>query len=337
MTFGIDVSGYQVGMDFALARKQGVEFCIVKAAGFNTGTLYSADGYHDHIDALLAAGMPGIGHYYVVGKGNPTTQAEFFVKNLYKFNVKYDVLALDNEPLDSNATHWDQDECWEFLSTVQSLTGIAWDRLWLYSPAAQTRANGPWTKITNTPIRIWWAAYGGQPTGHTPDHEPFLDGKIDRWDIHQYSSIVPVADRKTIDANYSPLSVQQLFGQAVTSVPATAPKPKPQPAKQPEHAAADWDFWLPSRAIQLRIQQALHARGRYDGKLDGWWGELSIKGIQLTIRNVGYTGKIDGIPGPMTCYYVQVYAQKFGDYKGPLDKKLGVYSWLGFALGLERP
>lgn len=98
----------------------------------------------------------------------------------------------------------------------------------------------------------------------------------------------------------------------------------------------EWDFGQ-EHADQARVQAALKARGRYDGPVDGAWGPNSIKGIQITIRNVGYDGPIDGIPGPNTCYYVQVYAQRFGDYTGPVDKVLGPNSWAGFALGLERP
>jgi peptidoglycan hydrolase-like protein with peptidoglycan-binding domain len=67
------------------------------------------------------------------------------------------------------------------------------------------------------------------------------------------------------------------------------------------------------------------------------WGVNSIKGIQLTCANVGYTGPIDGVPGANTCHYVQVYAQRFGSYTGPVDSILGPNSWSGFALGLERP
>lgn len=107
----------------------------------------------------------------------------------------------------------------------------------------------------------------------------------------------------------------------------SAPAPSP---------SADWDFGQ-QYADQARIQQALANRGRYDGPVDGVWGPNTIKGIQTTCANVGYTGPIDGIPGPNTCYFVQVYAQKFGDYTGPVDKVLGPNSWAGFALGLERP
>lgn len=98
-----------------------------------------------------------------------------------------------------------------------------------------------------------------------------------------------------------------------------------------------WAFNQPDAAIQARIQQALKNRGRYSGPVDGVWGPNTIKGIQTTIKNVGYDGPIDGVPGKNTCHFVQVYAQRFGDYAGPIDSILGPNSWAGFALGLERP
>jgi len=222
MTFGIDVSKWQSGMDYPRARQEGVEFVIVKAAGFNTGTLYVADGYPGHVDAARKAGLC-IGHYFVPGKGDPVTQADFFADNLHDFDPAHDVLALDDEPLDDNGVYWKQDDALKFLARVHERTGVPWSRLWLYCPAHLTRDNGPWGKITDKGIRIWWSAYGDFPTGHTPDHEPALNGKIARWDIHQYSSVVPVADRKTVDANYSRISCAELFGGAVTSAPASVP------------------------------------------------------------------------------------------------------------------
>lgn len=98
-----------------------------------------------------------------------------------------------------------------------------------------------------------------------------------------------------------------------------------------------WEFGVPTAALQKRVQRALKARKRYTGPADGKWGIESIKGIQRTIQNVGYAGKVDGIAGPLTCYYVQGYARKFGGYTGPVDRLLGPNSWARFALGLERP
>ncbi|MBC7589672.1 MAG: N-acetylmuramoyl-L-alanine amidase, partial [Salinibacterium sp.] len=137
-----------------------------------------------------------------------------------------------------------------------------------------------------------------------------------------------------LDLNWIVARANEILGAGSHPAPVAAPIVA-VPASVPFHK--DWEFWVPNKALQLRIQQALAARGRYAGLKDGDWGKLSIMGIQLTIRNVGYTGEIDGIPGPMTCFYVQVYAKRFGDYPLAPDQLLGPNSWANFALGLERP
>jgi len=337
MTFGIDVSGYQVGMDYAQARREGVEFVIVKAAGYNTGSLYVADGYAENVDAVREAGITGVGHYYVVGKGNPTTQADYFVKHLHDFDKDHDILALDNEPLDDNATFWTQDKAYEFLSRVQALTGIPANRIWLYCPAGRTRLNAPWDKITDAGYRIWWSAYGSYPTGHEPDHTPALEGKIDRWDIHQYSSVVPVADRKTIDGNYTPIPVEELFGGAAYSVPAVVAKPKPvaKPKGEYRYTSTEEDGER-GKIFYARVQTLGKQRHVYPAtyRIDGLTGPATeIARVKLTAQALngwvygphttsdedgkpgvnywtavqavgkakfGYTGLVDGKPGPLT-------------------------------------
>jgi GH25 family lysozyme M1 (1,4-beta-N-acetylmuramidase) len=349
MTFGIDVSAGQVGMDFKKAKAEGVDFVIVKAAGYNTGTLYVADGYHENVDAVIAAGIAGKGHYFVVGRGNPIQEADFLVSHLYKFDKAHDVIALDNEPLNSNATFWKQADALAFLTEVQKKTGISWDRLWLYCPASLVRGNGPWDQITNKPTRIWWSAYGKQPTGHTPDHTPDLQGKIARWDIHQFTDQAHVAGR-SVDGNYSKHSVAELFNKQPAPAPAPAPAPKPAtnptPAPKPATSGSTvvksahgdgWEFNVPSTTLTVRLQRALGRRGRYHGPANGKFTVDVAKGVQLTIEKVGYSGAVDGDIEKNGCHYIQVYAQKFGSYIGPIDNKLGTFSWTGFCLGLERP
>jgi hypothetical protein len=124
---------------------------------------------------------------------------------------------------------------------------------------------------------------------------------------------------------------RQVLGQ-----PATPPS-NPPPAGGGSTGNTGSSIYFPSSAVQARIQAALKARGRYTGPVDGVFGPNSIKGVQLTIRNVGYTGPVDGVLGPVGSRYIQTYAQRFGSYTGPVDGVLGPNSWAGFALGLERP
>ena len=115
------------------------------------------------------------------------------------------------------------------------------------------------------------------------------------------------------------------------------PVTDPWPFIQNPFGSSGSTFNPPDGELQKRIQSALTARGRYSGPVDGEWGPNTIRGIQTTIRSVGYVGPIDGIPGPETCKGVQEYAKIFGSYTGPIDRVLGPKSWEGFALGLERP
>lgn len=109
----------------------------------------------------------------------------------------------------------------------------------------------------------------------------------------------------------------------------------PPVAPAPNQPGATWAFNPPSPAVQEAIQLSLKHRGRYAGRVDGAWGPLSIKGIQMTVAKVGYAGQIDGIPGPSTCHFVQVYANRFGGYHGAIDSVLGPNSWAGFAAGVR--
>lgn len=132
-----------------------------------------------------------------------------------------------------------------------------------------------------------------------------------------------VKDHKATVLGWSYLNA----GNSVTGwTPDSAPAPAPE-----------WAFNEPDKATQASIQQGLKDKGRYSGPVDGDWGVNSIKGIQTTIRNVGYTGPIDGVPGERTCHYVQVYAAKFGGYTGPVDSVLGPNSWAGFNKGVTTP
>jgi hypothetical protein len=217
VTFGIDVAGYQAGIDLVRAKGEGVQFVIAKASGFNVSPLYVAGGYTDHIDRAIAAGFEQAkGHYYLIGGGQewktPTEQARWFVAKLYRFNILTDVLMLDNEGLDANGYLFDDAEAAEFIREVIALTGIPPKRVWHYAGARDYRALQPWPQLEALGVRFVWAAYGDYPTGQTPDHEPSLQGSIPRYDVHQFTSRSLVAGR-SVDGNYSPHPVADLFGR----------------------------------------------------------------------------------------------------------------------------
>jgi murein DD-endopeptidase MepM/ murein hydrolase activator NlpD len=211
MTFGIDIASPQAGIDLVRAKSEGVQFVIVKMGGLNVTPQYVAPYYKAQIDKAIAAGLPK-GHYYLIGKvQTPEEQAEFFVKNLHGFDPLRDVLALDNEALDSNGTRWGDADAARFIRKVLELTDLPPHRFWHYAGASDYRATGAWPELVSLGIRFWWASYGKYPTKQTPDHEPSLQGSIPRYDVHQFTSKSRVAGYD-LDGNFSPVSVVELFG-----------------------------------------------------------------------------------------------------------------------------
>ena len=329
MTFGIDVAKYQHPFDYRRAKAEGVQFVIVKAGGYNTGSLYVAGSYPEHVDAARAEGLK-IGHYFIPGRGDVQTQADYFVRNLHNFDVGSDVLALDNEPLDGNKVYWSQDNVYTFLSRVHKLLGIPWDRFWVYSPASLTRSNGPWDKITNTGARVWWAAYGGGPSGKTPDHAPALNGKIARWDIHQYSSSVKIAGC-VVDGNYSSHDIGVLFGGG--SAPSAVSSAAISVGNAPDTETVN--DGIPGPRFWFLMQLWAKIYGGYAGPIDSVMGVQSWAGVQRNLaRESGYTGPIDGVPGVNTYKAVQRWASSHG-YTGPIDGAPGVNTWKAVAKALN--
>lgn len=72
--FGIDVSRYQSDFDFIKAKKEGVEFVIVKSGGADDG-LYKDSKYEQNYKAAKAAGLP-VGSYYYLSAQNVTEAKE---------------------------------------------------------------------------------------------------------------------------------------------------------------------------------------------------------------------------------------------------------------------
>lgn len=205
MTKGIDLASPQSGITVEALHTAAIEFAIVKAGGFNVKPIYVAPHYHEQIDTIIQAGLPK-GHYWVIGAGDVLAQANYFVENLYQFDKDHDVLVLDNERLNSNATFLTDDQIAAFLATVIRLTGIKPHRAWLYQGAYDTRSQD-YPKTNALGIRLWVASYGKDDGTRV---EPDLGGKFLTYDVQQYTSNGKVGGY-IVDLNYSPLSVDVLF------------------------------------------------------------------------------------------------------------------------------
>lgn len=124
------------------------------------------------------------------------------------------------------------------------------------------------------------------------------------------------------------------------------PTPTPVPAAGWELAPGgepNAPHW-PVGPIMERVQRGLALKGRYSGKIDGIGGPLTAAGIQRTLNYSEMNGIQPYVPTPEdsklginNAYGVQWYARKYGNYSGKVDGDPRENSWNNFALGLERP
>lgn len=70
------------------------------------------------------------------------------------------------------------------------------------------------------------------------------------------------------------------------------------------------------------VLQQLARRYGYTGPLDGIPGPLTWVALQSALRGLGYQGPVDGVPGINTYRALQTLAKQ-GGYDGPLDGRLG--------------
>lgn len=165
----------------------------------------------------------------------------------------------------------------------------------------------------------------------------------------QYHGVACPGDYVVSKADYILSAARAGKVPASPTKPSKPSKPSKVPAKRTtfvrapggERNAPRW----PKGPLMLSIQKQLAARGRYDGRIDGIGGELTAKGIQITLNHSGKNGvgnafvttPVDGRLGINNAFGVQYYAADFGDYYGPLDGDPLMQSWKNFDLGLRRP
>lgn len=92
---------------------------------------------------------------------------------------------------------------------------------------------------------------------------------------------VPAQTASTADSTNTALPT-------LTSTP-TEEKPAVDTLIREPLEGEDFNFALPDSDTQLRIQKALAAKNLYPGKQNGKWGNLTVSGIQRSVR-VAVTG-----------------------------------------------
>lgn len=321
MIKGIDVSSAQAGISFKAVKSAGYAWCVVKMGGYNVAPEYVAPHYREQVDGARAAGLK-VGHYWLVGAGSAVQEADYFAANLYHLDKNHDILALDDERLDSNATFWADANVAAFFTELHKKTGVPYSRMWFYVGAYNASVN-TWAKTRALGVKTWVASYGANDGGIYPAD---TGGRLP-VDVQQYTSNehIPGVGGQ-IDASYTNVSLASLFN--------LAPAPAPAPAVKPGRIVYTLSTGIPNAAFYKRLQWLGHLYG-YTGAITGTMNVNAWKGVQAALqKHYGYTGPIDGAPGINTFKALQRYAAKYG-YTGPIDGVLGVNSYKALAKALN--
>lgn len=179
MLTGIDISTWQGGVDFAAARAAGVQFCILKAGGSNSGR-YTDSKYYINEPRARAAGMY-IGHYWFNGTGDAVTDADYFVDHLSNYKAG-DLLVLDIES-EGSMPAWGPGQAWQFCVRVRSRLGVVPT---VYMSSSVTRATD-WSSLVAIGCPLWVASYGAN-TGSPGASPGNLGPWGNDWSLWQYTS-----------------------------------------------------------------------------------------------------------------------------------------------------
>ena len=308
---GIDVSGWQAGIDLAAVDP---DFVIVKVTQ-DTGTYGSVNSrYTEQIEASLSQGRPtGVYHYVGGGDGgtaeDATAEANRFLAAVQATGHGADVFyAIDWESIENSA--------WGNLSylsiiidRVQSATG---------KPVLLYASSGvyPWEMASAYGCALWVAQYADEePTGW--DADPWTDGT---WNpagrMHQYTGTGRVngyagdLDLNVWHASEAALRSLAPSGGPVASAPSvsrSAPAPSARPTAPDGQELLDVDGVWGSRTV-ARFQQVMGTP--IDGVLDDD-GSTCIEAFQRYLNTVvgehdqtNLNGSaplaVDGVDGPNT-------------------------------------
>jgi len=279
---GIDVSHWQGEIDYEAYKASGGEFVIIKHSGSNTGSLYVSSSL-SHLKPARDAGLK-IGFYYVVnGHLDITEQANYFIENVRKVIKKGDIVVLDNESLDKGIA-FNPKQAMQWLDIVSECLDLT---PFYYSyPALIKRADH--SAIADK-YPLWLAAFNrndGTTGGGFERHMAFWD-LPSIWQFTSNGSITGYGSR--IDKNLARADIFEKYGYLMSDTTDIPEAQKPSKPSKPKDAPEGLD--LPKTAI------------------DGIMGSITWTRLQTWLKaEWGYSGKIDGIAGPLTYKALQRYA-----------------------------
>jgi GH25 family lysozyme M1 (1,4-beta-N-acetylmuramidase) len=218
--FGIDVSQYQAGFDFAKYKAGAAEdFVIIKRGGSN-GSTYIDTQYAANLKAARAAGFTKIGHYWFNGRDgvkSPTESAQAFLKD---FDIlPGEIVMLDIENDGTAVAAYNEAEALEWLTEVERQLGV---KAYLYMSAALAR-DSKWKVIAEAGYPLWVAMYSYLTTSplagtyKANDVDPLgVWGAGDSWMIHQWTStvygVMPGTSAKSLDRNIAKPNAFSKYG-----------------------------------------------------------------------------------------------------------------------------
>ncbi|MFG2431134.1 GH25 family lysozyme [Streptomyces sp. NPDC048590] len=192
---------------------------------------------------------------------------------------------------------------------------------WFYISTGALRA-GTWERTIAAGAHLWAASWG-RNDGTWPG-APDLGGSYPDWAAHQYASVGSVGGVSPVDLN---LAKPSAFELTEATDPPTDPGGLPKSSTEQDG--------VPGPVMWKRAQNWLRIESGYTGPIDGVPGPNTYAALQRNMRAWGYTGPVDGDPGPNTWAAVQRLAAAHG-YTGPIDGEMGPNSWRGFARFLNQ-
>lgn len=222
-TFGIDVSRWQGQFNFAQAKKEGVEFVIIKAGGADGG-LYADHMFLTNYNNAKAAGLK-VGVYYFFDAYNTTQatqQADHFLSLIRGKKFEYPVFA----DVEANMANQPKATLDPIMRTILSkIEAAGWWAGWYAGLATYYwHVDGPSLAARWT----WWLPYWGASC-------PKLDG-IQMWQFGGETNYIRtnkvagvVCDQDYSYKDFPTLIKSKGINGYKNATPAPAPKPAPKP------------------------------------------------------------------------------------------------------------